>query len=56
MCTATAVLELCDGHRTIRTIADEIAARFTPPPTIDVAAEIRVFLERLERLGLIVER
>ena len=51
--TASAILSLCDGARTVAVIADELRAKLagTAPP--DVEAEVLSFLERLHAKGLL---
>jgi len=51
--TGLTVWELCDGSRTRAQIATELAARFDAPAEADVAADVGVFLDALERDGFV---
>jgi coenzyme PQQ biosynthesis protein PqqD len=53
--TATAILELCSGERTVADIVDRIAARFRAPERPTVVTEVRAFLAALAERGLLVE-
>jgi coenzyme PQQ biosynthesis protein PqqD len=50
--TATAIIELCSGERTVEAIAAEVGARFQvgARPVVD---EVRAFLDALAARGLI---
>jgi hypothetical protein len=50
---ADAVLELCDGSRTIAEIAAFVRETLTVPATIDVAADITTVLVQLQHAGVI---
>lgn len=48
--TGKAILELCDGERSVGEIAGELAGRYQA----DVLADVQEYLERLARPGLVV--
>jgi len=50
---ADAVLELCDGSRTLAEIAEFIRATVTVPADADVVADITSVLTQLQRAGVI---
>jgi pyrroloquinoline quinone biosynthesis protein D len=47
--TATAVLELCDGKRTVDEIAEELGARYGT----DVRDDVRKLLDAIAERGLV---
>jgi coenzyme PQQ biosynthesis protein PqqD len=53
--SAAEIAKRCDGTRSIREIADEIAAAVTPPTTDKAAIErdVVLFLEQLAQKGLL---
>lgn len=50
---ADAVLELCDGSRTLAEIAEFIRTTVTVPADADVVADISSVLTQLQRAGVI---
>ena len=50
--TAVAVLELCDGRRSVDDIAAALSARYDGA---DVAADVRELLDRLGERGLVID-
>ena len=50
--TATAIVRLCDGSRTIEQIVDQLASAFRTPRG-RVAHDVRSFLQRIEARGLL---
>jgi len=52
--TAVRIWELCDGKRTARTVAEQVALEYSMDPTQVLADTLR-FLAELARLGLIDE-
>jgi hypothetical protein len=50
---ADAVLELCDGSRTVEQIADFVRATIPVPPEADVAHDIAAVVDELSRAGVI---
>jgi hypothetical protein len=50
--TARAVWELCDGHRTIETIASDLTQRFQASPD-EILAAVQDVVQRLVHLGFI---
>jgi hypothetical protein len=50
--TARAVWELCDGHRTIETIAFDLTQRFHASPG-EILTAVQDVVQRLAQLGLI---
>ncbi len=51
--TAVAVLQLCDGERSLAAIAAELAVRYQAPPAV-VAADIAEMLQDLVDKGLVL--
>jgi pyrroloquinoline quinone biosynthesis protein D len=51
--TASAILELCDGARTVAAIASELRVRHMASALGDVEREVLAFLERLRERGLL---
>jgi len=50
--TAVAVLELCDGERTLEEIASDLSARYGGA---DVSADVAELVDALARRGLVVD-
>ena len=50
--SASAIVRLCDGTRTVEDIVDQLAAAFRAPRT-RVDADVRVFLGRIGARGLL---
>jgi pyrroloquinoline quinone biosynthesis protein D len=50
--TAVAVLELCDGKRTIEDIADELSARFNGD---DIHKDVENLLLALANIGMVID-
>jgi coenzyme PQQ biosynthesis protein PqqD len=50
--TGAAVVELCDGRRTLEEIAAVLAARFAAPPE-QIAVDVAEYLQRLGGKGLV---
>ncbi len=50
---ADAVLELCDGSRTVTEIADFVRETIEVPPTADLTSDITSVLVQLQRAGVI---
>lgn len=48
--SAAAVLELCDGQRSVDDIVEELGRRF---PGVDLGADVDELLERIGALGLV---
>ena len=51
--TATAILELCTGERTVSAIAELLASRYDPRPHAKMVADVCAFLEALARRGVV---
>jgi pyrroloquinoline quinone biosynthesis protein D len=51
--TAAAILELCNGTRTLGDIAVEVARKYPDSDALTVQREVVTFLEELGRRGLI---
>lgn len=49
--SAAAVLELCDGERSVADIVDQLGTRH---PGADLAQDVRDLLTRLEELGVVI--
>lgn len=49
-----AVLDLCDGSRTVEEIAAFLRANLTVPAGADVAADVRAVVEELAQAGVVV--
>ena len=52
--SASAILELCDGARTVGAIVEELAARDASADRARVAGDVGAFLDDLARRGLVV--
>lgn len=50
--SATAIVRLCDGSRTVEQIVDQLASDWSAPRG-RVAIDVRAFLERIEARGLL---
>jgi pyrroloquinoline quinone biosynthesis protein D len=50
--SATAIVRLCDGSRTVEEIVDQLANDWSAPRE-QVEPDVRAFLERVERRGLL---
>ena len=48
-----AIVDLCDGQRTLGQIVDELSQRFAPEDPARIDAEVRAFLQRLSDRGAI---
>jgi hypothetical protein len=49
-----AVLDLCDGSRTVEEIAAFLRETLRVPDDVDVAADVRAVIDELARAGVIV--
>lgn len=50
--SASAIVRLCDGSRTVEQIVDELANEWSAPRE-EIDADVRAFLERVELRGLV---
>jgi coenzyme PQQ biosynthesis protein PqqD len=48
---ARAIVELCDGQRTMREIAEELKRRYPSADAVRIEAEVAALLERLRDRG-----
>lgn len=51
---AIEVLKLCDGRRSVGTMVDELAAKYTAPRT-DILADVIAMLQDLAESGFLIE-
>jgi coenzyme PQQ biosynthesis protein PqqD len=52
--SGSAVLELCDGARTVAEIVDALAVRAASAPRVDIERDVLAFLDELAGRGLVI--